>query len=402
MKSTFGSAARGCARMHGEPTIMRHLGRWIVILNVVLAAFAGPSARADAMRYDAVDLGRLPGGRGTIAYGLNDLGQVVGESRGAYGPGTPFLYSNGTMTSLAPTYYNAWGINNSGQIATFEDRAINNAGQTVRAGGVDGHAFIQLGGTVTDIGGLALSTGTSPDAINDSGQVVGGAFINGVYHPFLYSGGHYTDLGLQGAHNGEATAINNHGQILVELGSQFSTEARSLLFSGGHYTDLGSLGGTLTSATGINDHGQIVGAASLAAYSQSSHAFLYESGMIHDLNDLIASGAAGLTLTDARAINNRGQILARATDSQGNFHSFLLTPQTVPEPSSLALAAMFGSALIARHVWRRRPRGTDAKSDGKGDITEWHELKLQLSFVVGGCGAPTLAHSSAETASSCA
>jgi hypothetical protein len=42
-----------------------------------------------------------------------------------------------------------------------------------------------------------------------------------------------------------------------------------------------------------------------------SHAFLYSSGMMYDLNDLVTSGlATGADLTDAEAINNHGWIVA--------------------------------------------------------------------------------------------
>src|SRR5690242_2402953 len=53
------------------------------------------SAPAAAQVYTIKDLGTLPGETNSVAYNLNDAGQVVGQS-GLYG----FLWSGGTMSEL--------------------------------------------------------------------------------------------------------------------------------------------------------------------------------------------------------------------------------------------------------------------------------------------------------------
>ena len=60
---------------------------------------------------------------------------------------------------------------------------------------------------------------------------------------------------------------------------------------------------------------------------------IYSGGQMRDLNTLIAPGL-GVTLNEATAINNGGQIVANAF---GN--AYLLTPTAapVPEPSTLTL-----------------------------------------------------------------
>jgi hypothetical protein len=62
------------------------------------------------------------------------------------------------------------------------------------------------------------------------------------------------------------------------------------------------------------------------------------------LNSLI-DPSLNITLTDARAINNVGQILA-----SGNVNSYLLTP--VPEPATWLLCAGGVAAFIGLRGWK--------------------------------------------------
>lgn len=72
--------------------------------------------------------------------------------------------------------------------------------------------------------------------------------------------------------------------------------------------DLGTLGGESSCAEGINSSGEIVGWSDLA--NRQGHAFVYTDaeGMI-DLNSAVP-GSHGLRLVHARAVNDRGQIVA--------------------------------------------------------------------------------------------
>ena len=83
-------------------------------------------------------------------------------------------------------------------------------------------------------------------------------------------------------------------------------------------TDLGTLGGTTSYATAINDRGQVVGSAETTPGSYIQHGFLYSNGAMTDLNSLVpADSLRGIAITDARAINEWGQIAAIGYDSAG-------------------------------------------------------------------------------------
>ncbi len=106
-------------------------------------------------------------------------------------------------------------------------------------------------------------------------------------------------------------------------------------------------------AIGINNLGQVVGfsGTNFDFYSTSGEgirAFLYSDGVMQDLNSLIAPGS-NFVLTQAQAINDRGEI-AGAGSINGELHAVLLTPhQEVPELAS-TLGILLFSALGAG--WR--------------------------------------------------
>jgi probable HAF family extracellular repeat protein len=82
----------------------------------------------------------------------------------------------------------------------------------------------------------------------------------------------------------------------------------------GTITDLGNLG-SVSRARGINDRGQIVGNSSLA--TGATHAFLWENGVITDL------GTLGGANSQALGINDRGQIVGSSLTATGETHATL-------------------------------------------------------------------------------
>ena len=116
--------------------------------------------------------------------------------------------------------------------------------------------------------------------------------------------------------------MNDHGMAVgQEIGAGGAMRAVRVTTSG--TADLGTLGGSTAAARGTNDAGAIVG-GSLTEGDEAHHAFLYEAGAMHDLNELVAPELE-CELIQALAINNRGDILAIG-HYDGADRVLLLTP----------------------------------------------------------------------------
>ena len=136
----------------------------------------------------------------------------------------------------------------------------------------------------------------------------------GEWHAFLWENGRMRDLGTLGGKESRANAINRRGEVVGAADTRGGHE-HAFLWRNGVMHDLGTLPGYADSAAnGINDKGHVVGWAGNpdARPTWVSRGFLWQSGRMRDVQQLVRPGNRGPHLISAADINNRGQIAVSA------------------------------------------------------------------------------------------
>jgi probable HAF family extracellular repeat protein len=252
-------------------------------------------------------LPNLPGGRNANAFGINDLGQIVGFAENGVrdstcATATPFQVfrfeavkwqPNGEIQELPPlpgdTVAFSFGINDRGQ-------AVGSSGTCATQGlppaNVTGlHAVLwEKDGTPTYLGTLGDAANTmfnAANSINGLGDVVGTSqFTDGTTHSFLWKKG----IGMQ---------------------------------------DLGTLPGAFVTVAGccdtVNNRDEVVG---FSIDELGMHPFLWHDGMMVDLNTLIPADSP-LYLLSAFSINDAGEIVGQGCvlPECSVLHAFRATPK---------------------------------------------------------------------------
>jgi probable HAF family extracellular repeat protein len=321
-------------------------------INFIGAALSSGRALVgiDGFKFDLKTLG---GPNTWMNWGeINDFGQVVGMSETAdpdpngedvCGFGTnltcrPFVWQNLHMRALPTLGGNngeASAVNNLGQIAGMaEDGTVDSSCSPETTSSQTQLPVLWEDGRAHALPTPAGDTDGFAMWINDHGQAVGYTGNCGAMgHAVSWEKGKVTELEDLG--NGEgaiAYGNNNRGQI---VGSVFANSGGSIryaaLWQNNVLTNLGTLtqlGDIASIASGINDQGQVVGSTWNSDYNWS-HAFIYQDGVMTDLNSLFPKDF-NLHATMANKINNRGQISGMGTvksgPDMGKVHAFLATP----------------------------------------------------------------------------
>ncbi len=363
-----------------------------------------PQSVSAATLYSVLDLGVITEFDNVNATGLNDLGQVIGESgNNEDGPVTfrtaPNLPINSVTDNIDTdliTFSN--DINNLGQVVATatgaarlsfgvstdnnglltsdfflenssfyvtQANAINDSGHIAGRGLVAGCNFgcsqqevfnavrvensNNATATIIDLGNLG-GGGSRGNGINDLGQVVGESdTTDGQVRAFRTAPNSVInsatdDLGTLGGSSSTASDINNLGQVIGNAntanGEVHAFRTAADSVINPETDDLGTLGGDFSGAEAINELGQVVGSSKLA--NGDIRAFLFDEDTMFDLNDLIADNV-NFVLTEAVGINEKGQIAVNGffgNDTQTS-RAFLLTP--VPEPASILGVLSFGA-----------------------------------------------------------
>lgn len=345
---------------------------------LVLAAFftfLWATCTQAAIVYEVIDLGTL-GGDSSVAYSINDTGQIVGWAEDSEGNERATLFDptgdgkNIDLGTLRGDESWAYSINDASQIvgsasngvdlwrhATLFDPTGAGANIDLGAVGIDGGEALAINAageivgwsyspdlwrhaTLFDPTGVGVNVDMSyligcAYSINTAGQIVGTkTYYSGGNRAIIYdpTGAYnnielHKNMGRQPRRYGGAYAINDAGQI---VGYE---EARAALFDvtgAGNNIDLGTLGGDHSEALSINDAGQIVGSAEYTFGDTHRHATLFDptgAGNNIDLNTLI-DPASGWTLERADDINSSGWIVGSGINPQGEQHAFLLIPHS--------------------------------------------------------------------------
>lgn len=317
--------------------------------RVLLAALASLPLLAQAAptsAYQPVALAPFTPGQGSgVAMAINDQGTVCGMWTGPTGA---FCWRDGKLTELQPlpgddnVFVEA--INASGQAAgfsqstaSFRRRAvvfvdgvarevpipqasassasdIDNAGDvagtyTTRTG--ESMAYLARHGEARDLGTLGRANYASSAAgINNRKQVVGTSTIdtptpagNFQARAFLYQHGAMAVLATPAGYGSVASRINERGQVIgrLERNDGSPDDYRAALWD---KDGLKVLLDQPSDARGINNRGQVVGAV-----LTGSGGFFYEPGKgVRSLNELIDT-STGWNIVYAQAINERGQIV---------------------------------------------------------------------------------------------
>ena len=308
----------------------------------------GPAVEAILWGRDGAitDLGTF-GGNDSVASAVNNRGQVAGEALNTIlDPYTgTFLIPGATQVhafrwtksqglqdlgTLGGTDSSAFEINERGQIAgwSFTNTTVNS---TTGIPTLD--PFLWENGKMLDLGTLGGTLAKS-FGLNNRGQVAGLSNMAGdlTCHPFLWDKtGGMQDLGTLGGDSGFATWLNDAGEVVGVAnlpgasGCDNPATHHAFLWKNGVMADLGTVDGDPCShAEGINSRSQVVGEGTDC--SHELQAFLWEDGgPAVDLNTLIPHNP-GLVLYEAFYVNDRGEIAALGTFSNGDVHAFVLRP----------------------------------------------------------------------------
>jgi probable HAF family extracellular repeat protein len=262
----------------------------------------------------------LPDRPRSVARDINDTGDVVGSANaGGVDLGHAVLWTAGTAQDLGTLgtggYSEAWGINNLGQVVGYS---------YTDGGSFPTHAFLYTPEAGLEDLTPESDTGYATD-INDLGQVTGYKTALGGYHAFRWQGGTFTDLGvLAGFAHSFGWAINASGRVAGSSSTASGNSERLVRSLDGGLQNLGGTG-EHNVARGINASGVVVG---VTGNSFSRAVVFTEAGGLQDLNTLI-DPSLGWVLLAANDINDAGQIVGYGFNNfTGQTHAVRLQPTT--------------------------------------------------------------------------
>lgn len=259
----------------------------------------------------------------TSPSGINDAGAVTGGSFTGLTTHA-FLFDGTTTTDLGALPEDGCG----GCMLDSFGRDLNNKGDVVGlaytlSGAV--RAFRYRDATMVSLGTLGGDF-SDAQAVNDKGDIVGvSTLAGGSQRAFVYRNDLMSDLGTLGGSHSAAFGLNEARQIVGCSTVDGDSLQSAFIHQAGTMNGLVSLGGNDSCAYGINRGGLVVGYSTLPD-AHDARAVLWAGAGIVDLNTRLDPKVAGQwVLTEARAINDKGQIIATGLH-KGVMRAVLLTP----------------------------------------------------------------------------
>ncbi len=254
------------------------------------------------------------------------------------------------------TFTQPWGVNDSGVVV----------------GGDDSGGFIDNHGTVTVVNAPGGGNGSSLNGISNGGLAVGGNTTTS----FFYRNGLFTPFAVPGSSTTTIRGISANGRYIAGTYTDSSSDITGFVWD----TTTSTLSNIIAPAgqfinviQGVNDEGvasgSLTGGIGLIydSATNSSSYFSSSGGLknlrfrgINDAGELVgwavdsdgdfvailgtpATGFSTFDLGDGSStilygLNNVGEAVGFYADADGSVHGFIVTPvSSVPEPSSTAL-----------------------------------------------------------------
>jgi probable HAF family extracellular repeat protein len=302
------------------------------------------------------DLGTL-GGKNSLAWPVNDRGTVGGDSdtstndplkenfchfvidgKAQFTKHTcsGYVLLGGVMTALPTLGGNnsqVFGMNSRGEIVGVAENTTHDPA-CIAPQVLDFEAVVwapksrqikQLPPLEGDVIGGAIAVNERGDVVGASGMCAPISPAIGA-HALLWHNGKPKNLGgFGGQTSNVAWDISNRGHIVGFSDLTGDTATHAFLWKNGKMTDLGTLPGDVFSfAFGINERDQIVGESCDASFN--CRAFIWQDGVMHDLNALVPGSSLSLTL--AESINQNGEITGIAYDpTTGGIPAYVAIPR---------------------------------------------------------------------------
>ena len=321
----------------------------------IVAAFATAGLHS-AVLYSAAGMTLLPtppGSDSAYAADLNETGLIVGAANNWQA-----LYWQGGVSDYLP---------GGGERDIMGANGVNAAGEIVGSWDYLAAYWPSAQSPVQFLPSISQSGTAMAYAINDAGQIAGGASNSGhvVAVRWAHAGAAPTVIGCLPDSSGcEALAINSAGDLAGRSFFPPGTSSARAMFYDEAAGQLVELGGEYSVAFGINDAQAVVGAFGESEYPAAGlRGFLWLDGTMYDLNDLVDSSTVQISaVTKAVAINNASQIAVEVILPSGELRAARLTPLGAVAVPAVSVPGLAATALVLAalgiQLLRRRLPGT--------------------------------------------